>query len=195
MARGLRGPRVVRASKNLEKTGVGASWASGSLLRNHWGLETAPRALPEASGRPQGRFGKPRDGPKSALGGPKAAPGALQEPSERLPDCSGSLRNGFKSAPRASERLQERSQRPQDGFRSFSGALGTTPTLEMAALGASGLLRASIFEQQFRIQSKMLFEKAARFNSTRNCKLRASWLRACYARVHSSIYIYIVKHI
>ena len=57
------------ASKKLEKTEVGATGASESLLRSHWGLETAPRALQEA-----------QDGPKSAPRGFKTAPRALREP-------------------------------------------------------------------------------------------------------------------
>ena len=58
-----------------------------------------------------------------------------------------------------------------------------TPTLEMAPLRATVLRRASIFEQQFRIRPKMLFEKAVRLDSTRILQLQASQLRACSARV------------
>ena len=77
-----------------------------SLLRSHWGLETASRALREASRRLQERSGRPSDASKSALengsksapGGFQTAPRALWEASRRLQEHSGRLQHRSKSA-------------------------------------------------------------------------------------------------
>ena len=73
---------------------MGATWAPESLLRSHWGLETAPRALREASRRPQECSGRLQDGFRSAPGGLKAATRSPQEVSRRLQELPGRLQDG-----------------------------------------------------------------------------------------------------
>ena len=113
----------------MEKTEVGATWASRSLLQSHWSLDTAPRTLLEAPRRLQELSGRLQDGPKSAPGVPKTAPRALRDGSKSAPggsktpqELSGRLQDGPKSAPGGSRRLRERSGKLQDGFKSNPGA-------------------------------------------------------------------------
>ena len=169
--------------KNLEKTEVGAT---GALER-----------LPE-------RSRSPRNGPRSVAGALGTAARARREPSGQLPERSGSPRNGFKRAPRAfgtasralrepSERLQERAESPRSSSRSSSGALGTTPTLEMAALRATGLLRASMHLRatvQNTAENAVRESCSARLNSHLQASGESAPCMLCTGSTLVYIYIY-----
>ena len=105
--------------KYSKKTGFGAAGASESLLRSYWGLETAPRALREASRQPQERSWRLQDSSKSALGGLKTAPRALWEASRRLQERSGRPQDAPRALRDASRRLQERSGRLKTAQRAL----------------------------------------------------------------------------
>ena len=122
---GLRVPCACWPRKTSRKLRSEPLGASESLLRSHWGLKTATRALQEASRQPQERSRRPQDSSKSALGGLKTAPRALWEASRRLQERSGRPQDAPRALRDASRRLQEhsgrlekaqeRSGRPQDG--------------------------------------------------------------------------------
>ena len=100
-----------KTSRKLRSEPLGAS---ESLLRSHRGLGTGPRALREASRRLKERSGRPKDGFKSAPGGPRTTPRALREASRRPRERSGRLKTA-----------QERSARLEDGSKSSPGGLKT----------------------------------------------------------------------
>jgi len=110
------------ASKNLEKTEVGATKPRKNGLRRLWGFETAPRALREASRCLQKRSGRLQDGHKSAPGGSKTVPRALREAPRRLHERSGRLQDVPRALREASRRPEERSGRLKTAFRAFREA-------------------------------------------------------------------------
>ena len=163
------------------------------------GLRNGSRALQEPSERPQERSGSPRNGPrafrkswerlqersgsfrnglKSVPGALGAAPRVLREPSERPQERSGSPWNAPRALREPSERPEERFRSPRDGCKSAPTGFETASRLEMAALGAVGLLRSGIFEQRSEYGRKSSSKKAVRVHLTRIDKLRANHLRA-----------------
>ena len=79
--------------------------------QNRCPVETAPRALPQASRQPRARSGGAQDSCKSDLGDFKTAPRALREASRRLQERSGRPQDASRALRDASRRLQERSGR------------------------------------------------------------------------------------
>ena len=117
------------ASKNLEKTEVGATLSlriaqersqrpQDAFKSAPIGLKTTPRAFQEASGRPQECSNWPQDGSKSA-----------QEASRRPQERSNWPQDGPKSAPRGLETPQERSRSLQDGPESSPAGFETAQSL------------------------------------------------------------------
>ena len=96
------------ASKNFEKTEVGATWGLGIAapepLWPRYGSKSAPGEL--------------QDSPKGALGCPKTAPRALWEAPRRLHERSGRLQD----APRAFRETSRRPQELEDGPKIVPGA-------------------------------------------------------------------------
>ena len=110
----LGGAPCLLASRNLEKTEVGATLGPRHRC-------SGPTSAPGGFETAQERSGRPQDGSESAPAGLKTAPRALREAPGRLQERSGRPQDGPNSAPAGSRRLQERSGRPQDGFKSIPG--------------------------------------------------------------------------
>ena len=143
-----------KTSRKLRSEPLGAS---ESLLRSHWGLETAPRALQEASRQPQERSGRLQDGPKSV-------PGDSRQPQE----LSRRLQDVFKSTP-------EGSRRPKSALGGFK----TTQPLRSCSrwLIKSTWALLAVFESAQRHPKwafRNAFEETVRFRSAQMCKLLVS---------------------
>ena len=148
------------ASKNLEKTEVGATLGprhrcSGPTSAPG-GFETAqersgrlqdgPGALRQASRRPQERSGRLQDGSKSAPGGLKTAPTALRQ-----------ARDGFKSALGGLKTASRAFQEAQDVPKSALGGFETTrQAFQFLKVGVSSRAPALFLEAAQRVSSSLL---------------------------------------
>ena len=178
---------------------LGGSWprkTSKKLGSQPLGPRNRCSGATGASRRLQERSGRPRDGSESAPGGLGTAPRALRQVAERLRERPRRPQNRPRPLRELSERLEER-----------SGGLGTAPfeggasklllsepvDLRHSCSGSRGRFKMAALDAA-QLHSKWAFGKACeevvRCYGLKSTSFGPAGSVHVYARVHTSIYIY-----